>query len=135
LQQKLAEEVTRFVHSEDDLNRAKEASQILFGKSTLEQLQSLDEDTLLTAMADVPQFDVDYQELENGISAVDLLTNHTSIQPSRSEAKKSLNNGAITINKHKKPAPKDAIYTADLLKNRYLLIQVGKKRYHLLRAV
>lgn len=135
LQQKLAEEVTRFVHSEDDLNRAKEASQILFGKSTLEQLQSLDEDTLLTAMADVPQFNVDYQELENGISAVDLLTNHTSIQPSRSEAKKSLNNGAITINKHKKPTPKDAISNEDLLKNRYLLIQVGKKRYHLLRAV
>lgn len=134
LQQRLAEEVTKFVHSEEDLKRAQEASKILFGKSTLEQLQDLDEETLLSAMADVPQFEVPKNELEVGIPVLDLLTYHTTIQSSRSEAKKSLKSGAITINKHKKPEQHETVDQNELLKNRYMLIQVGKKRYHLLKA-
>ena len=134
LQQRLAEEVTKFVHSEEDLKRAQEASKILFGKSTLDQLQGLDEETLLSAMADVPQFEVPKKELEAGIPVLDLLTHHTTIQSSRSEAKKSLKSGAITINKHKKPEQHETLDHNELLKNRYMLIQVGKKRYHLLKA-
>ncbi len=134
LQQRLAEEVTKFVHSEEDLKRAQDASRILFGKSTLEQLQELDEETLLSAMADVPQFEVSKNELETGIPVLDLLTYHTTIQSSRSEAKKSLKSGAITINKHKKPEQHETLDQNELLKNRYMLIQVGKKSYHLLKA-
>ena len=134
LQQRLAEAVTTFVHSAEDVQRAQEASRILFGKSTLEQLQALDEHTLRSAMADVPQYEVPRQALDEGMPILDLLTSSTDIQPSRSEAKKSLKNGAITINKHKKPDQTDTIYSEDLLNGRYMLVQMGKKRYYLLKA-
>ena len=134
LQQRLAEAVTTFVHSAEDVQRAQEASRILFGKSTLEQLQALDEQTLRSAMADVPQYEVPRQALDEGMPILDLLTSSTDIQPSRSEAKKSLKNGAITINKHKKPDQTDTIYSEDLLNGRYMLVQMGKKRYYLLKA-
>jgi tyrosyl-tRNA synthetase len=134
LQQRLAEEVTTFVHSSEDVQRAQEASRILFGRSTLEQLQALDEQTLRAAMADVPQYEVPRQTLDEGIPILDFLTSTTDIQPSRSEAKKSLKNGAITINKHKKPDQSDTIHSEDLLNGRYMLIQMGKKRFYLLKA-
>lgn len=134
LQQKLAEELTTFVHTKDDAQQAQTASKILFGKSTLDQLKMLEEHTLLSALEGVPQYDVPKKDLSEGIPILDLLTSYTDIQPSRSEAKKSLKNQAITINKHRKPDQQETIDNNELLKDQYLLIQMGKKRYYLLKA-
>lgn len=134
LQQKLAEEVTTMVHSEKEVQKAKDASDILFGKSTNEQLRQLDEATLLSAMEGVPQYNVPANDLKKGIPLIELLTAYTDILPSKNEAKKMIQNNAIAINKQKQQEKDLAIDDQYLLQGRYLLIQKGKKNYYLLKT-
>ncbi len=135
LQKKLAEEVTSFVHSDHEVRKAQEASKILFGKSTTEQLQSLDENTLLSALEGVPQYEIPKSDLKQGINILDLLTEKTAIMPSRSEVKKSIKNNAIKVNKEKKAEMDSTVDESDLLNDQYILLQKGKKNYYLLKVV
>lgn len=134
LQHKLAEEVTRMVHSEDALNMAIEASQILFGKGTHESLASLDERTLLAVFEGVPMFDIDRNLLANGISLIDLLAAHTPVFPSKGEARRMLQGGGLSLNKEKLADPDLTVTDANLIRDRFILIQKGKKQYYLIRV-
>jgi tyrosyl-tRNA synthetase len=134
LQRRLAEEVTRMVHSEEALNMAQEASQILFGKGTHESLAALDERTLLAVFEGVPQFDIDRKLLNGGISLIDLVAVHTPVFPSKGEARRTLQGGGLSLNKEKLADP-DALVTADnLIRDRFILVQKGKKQYYLIRV-
>ena len=133
LQTRLAEEVTRFVHSKEEVQKAQNASKILFGKSTKEQLQNLDERTLLSAMEGVPQYEIPRDELAAGVPMLDLLSEKTDIMPSRSEAKKSIKNSAIKINKEKRAEIDATLDEQDLINSHYILVQKGKKQYYLLK--
>ncbi len=134
LQKRLAEEVTVMVHSEEDLKTAIEASNILFGKATKEALLKLDERTLLDVFDGVPHFDIDRNRLNEGIKAVELCVDIAPIFSSRGEMRKLTQGGGVSINKEKL-ADSDAIITSnELIDERYLLIQQGKKRYFLLTA-
>lgn len=133
LQTRLAEEVTRFVHSKEEVQKAQNASKILFGKSTKEQLQNLDERTLLSAMEGVPQYEIPRDELAAGVPMLDLLSEKTDIMPSRSEAKKSIKNSAIKINKEKRAEMDATLDEQDLINSHYILVQKGKKQYYLLK--
>ena len=135
LQRRLAEEVTRMVHSDEDLRAAQEASQMLFGRSTKEALMALDEQTLLDVFDGVPQFRIAKNLLEGeGIKAVELMATETQCFPSKGEMRKMVQGGGVSLNKEKLSAFDQPVTTADLIDGRYLLVQKGKKNYYLLIA-
>ena len=134
LQKRLAKEVTIMVHSEADYNAAVEASGILFGNATSEAMKKLEEDTLLSVFEDVPQLEVAKSDIEAGIKAVDLFTEKAAIFPSKGEMRKLVQGGGVSLNKEKLAAFDQEITTADLLDEKYLLVQRGKKNYYLVIA-
>ncbi len=134
LQKRLAKEVTIMVHSEADYNAAVDASNILFGNATSEALHKLDEDTLLAVFEGVPRYEVSRDELSTGVKAVDLFAEKTSVFASKGEMRKLVQGGGVSLNKEKLAAFDQVITTADLLNDKYLLVQRGKKNYYLIIA-
>ena len=134
LQKRLAKEVTIMVHSLEDYDAAVEASNILFGNSTADSLKKLDEDTLLSVFEGVPTFEIDKQNIENGIKAADLLTDNAKVFPSKGELRKLVQGGGVSINKNKLTSPEEIIDKNYLLNDKYILVQKGKKNYFLLIA-
>jgi len=134
LQKVLAKDITIRVHSEADYEAAIEASQILFGKATTEALRKLDERTFLSVFEGVPQFEVSAADLENTIGVIDFLAEKTQIFASKGEARRMLKDNGVSINKAK---VKDSysVSTEDLLNQKYILIQKGKKNYFLVVIV
>ena len=134
LQKRLAKEVTIMVHSEEEYNAAVEASGILFGNATSEALHKLDEATLLAVFEGVPQFEIDKNLLAEGVKAVDLFVESAAVFPSKGEMRKLVQGGGVSLNKEKMAAFDQVITTADLLNDKYLLVQRGKKNYYLVIA-
>ena len=134
LQKRLAKEVTIMVHSEEDYNAAVEASGILFGNATSEALHKLDEATLLAVFEGVPQFEVSRDLLAGGVKAVDLLAEHTGVFASKGEMRKLVQGGGVSLNKEKLAAFDQVITTSDLVADKYLVVQRGKKNYYLVIA-
>jgi tyrosyl-tRNA synthetase len=134
LQKKLAEELTCFVHSRDDFEFAVKASEILFGNATTEVLQSLSEEQLLQVMEGVPTMDIQKTQLEDGYEIVSFLAD-TQIFPSKGEARKMWQAGGLGLNKSKITIEKVQLTKEDLLKDKYLLVQKGKKNYYLIKAI
>jgi len=132
LQKALAKDMTIRVHSEKDYEMALKASGILFGKSTAEDLESLDEDTLLSVFEGVPKVEITKAELESTTNPIDLLSTVTKevIFPSKGEARRMLQGGGIGINKTKVQGV-DALPEIKLLQDKYFLVQKGKKNYFL----
>ena len=133
LQKKLAEELTTFVHSKSDYEFAVKASSILFNNDTAQVLKALNEDQLLQVMEGVPSVEIERNRLNN-LDLITLLAD-TKILPSKSEAKKMLAGGGIFINKEKVNSVDEKITISQLLNDKYLLIQKGKKNYYLLKAI
>ena len=134
LQRRLAKEVMVMVHSEEDYQAAVDASEILFGKSTSEQLRRLDEATLLAVFEGVPQFEISYDSLSAGVKAVDLFVDNAAVFASKGEMRKLVKGGGVSINKEKIMDYDRVINTNDLVDGKYLLVQRGKKSYYLLIA-
>ena len=134
LQKAIAKDITIRVHSEDDYQSAIEASEILFGKGTTETLKKLSEDTLLAVFEGVPKSELAKSELENSLSIVDFLSDKTNIFPSKSEARRMLKEGGVQINKSKID-DSFLVNQNNLLNNKYILVQKGKKNYFLVLAV
>jgi tyrosyl-tRNA synthetase len=134
LQRRLAEEATRLVHSQEALNGAIAASQILFGQGTHETLASLDERTLLSVFEGVPMFDIDLPLLANGINLLDLLAVHTGIFQSKGDARRMLQGGGLSLNKDKLSDSDMIVTDAHLISKRFLLVQKGRKQYYLVRV-
>lgn len=132
LQKRLAKEVTIMVHSEEDYNAAVEASNILFGNATSDALKKLDEDTLLAVFDGVPQFKVDKSLFEAGVKAIDLLVDNAAVFPSKGEMRKLVQSGGVSLNKEKLDSQDSVIAVENLLNNKYLLAQKGKKNYFLI---
>jgi tyrosyl-tRNA synthetase len=131
LQRRLAEEVTLMVHSQEDLDMAKEASNILFGKSTKESLLKLDEQTFLDVFNGVPRYEVGADQL--GQTALDLFNmDGMDIFPSKGEMRKMVKGGGVSLNKEKLTAFDRIITADDLIDGKYLLVQKGKKNYSLI---
>ncbi len=132
LQKRLAEEVTTMVHSKADLEMAVEASEILFGKGTADTLKKLDEKTFLSVFDGVPTCKIDIELLQAGINIVELLGERTDIFPSKGEARKMIKGGGVSLNKARIEDEFLNVDISNLLNNRYILIQKGKKNYHLI---
>jgi tyrosyl-tRNA synthetase len=135
LQKLLARDITVRVHTEEEFNHALKASNILFGNSTTEELQSLNEETLLAVFEGVPQTTISKAAFESYANVTDLLSVTTNglVFPSKGEARKMIQQGGVSINKTKvNDANSKGTFT--LLQNKYLLAQKGKKNYYLIKV-
>ena len=130
LQRRLAEEVTVMVHSKADLDMAIEASNILFGKSTKEALERLDEQTFLDVFDGVEHHEIKREDL--GQPAIEMLTSGAPVFPSKGEMRKMVQGGGVSLNKEKLTDPQRPVTADDLIDGKYLLAQKGKKSYYLL---
>jgi tyrosyl-tRNA synthetase len=133
LQKELAKYMTCLVHSEEDYNKAVEATDILFGKGTTEQLASIDEKTLLGAMNGVSKVEVSKENFASGVTVLDIVALHDKV-PSKSEARKLIKANGFSINKSKVTNEKDTLTESALIGGKYLLLQKGRKDYCLLIA-
>ena len=134
LQRALAEDVTVRVHSQADFEQAVQASEILFGRATTEALQALPEKLLLQIFEGVPMHMVSKGLFAVGVELVNLVTEHTSVFPSKGEARKMIQAGGVSLNKEKITDEKVLLTTSYLLNQKYLLLQKGKKQYFLIVA-
>jgi tyrosyl-tRNA synthetase len=134
LQKELGKDVTVRVHSQSAYEKAISASEILFGKNTADQLNTLEESDLLEVFEGVPQFELSKSEFQEGILIIDLLAQKTDIFASNGEARRMLKSNAVSLNKIKVSDHK-RVDIEDLLNDRYLLIQKGKKNYFLIKVV
>jgi len=132
LQKKIGEEVTIMTHGQEAFDNAIKASQILFGKSTSEDLKSLDEQTFLDIFEGVPQASVSKEDIDNGLDMIGALAAKTGFLNTNGEARRALKENAISVNKEK--VKEDfVISTSDIIANAYVLLQRGKKNYFLLK--
>lgn len=129
LQKRLAEEVTTMVHSTKALQSAIEASEILFGNATKQRLLKTDEKTLMAIFEGVPQFEIDRKLFDTGIQPLTLLAELTGVFPSKGEARKTIQANGLSLNKEKFTNIDQPITAAHLIKDKYLLLQKGKKNY------
>jgi tyrosyl-tRNA synthetase len=134
LQKALAEEITVRVHSQEDLENAQAASEILFGKATEDQLRRLDNDTLMSVFEGVPQHELSAAALEGGLDIVDALAEVTTIFPSKGEARKMVQGNGVAINKTKVTVDKQ-LTSEDVVAGNLILVQKGKKNYYLVRVI
>ncbi|PQL94832.1 tyrosine--tRNA ligase [Apibacter adventoris] len=134
LQKKLAEEVTRWVHGNEETEKAIKASAILFGKSTKEDFLSLDESTFLSLFDGVPQKEVSLEEIKNGVPILEALSDFSGFLPSKGEARRALKENSISVNQDK--IKEDfVINSSNLLQGKYILLQRGKKSYFILKGI
>jgi tyrosyl-tRNA synthetase len=131
VQKRLAQELTCMVHSEQEYIFAVKASNILFSDNTAEELKALNENQLLDIMDGVPRFTITTQAIQDGINIVNLLA-ETTILPSKGEARKMVQSNGVSINKSKVGSIDYILTTADLLNQKYVLVQKGKKNYYLI---
>lgn len=132
LQKKLAEEVTVFVHSKDDLEKAVEASNAFFNP-LMDALKKLDDNTFLEVFEGVPQTEIALSEVKEGINIVNLLNEKTAFFKSNGEARRALTANSISINKEK--VNEEFVLTSkNLINNQFVLLQSGKKNYFLVRV-
>ena len=134
LQKRLAEETTLNVHSQEDLDNAIKASNILFGKSTSEDLKNLDEATFLDVFEGVPQAEINKSELNEGVGIISALGEKSNFLKSNGEARRALKENSISVNKEK--VKEDYLLSeSDLINDQFILLQRGKKNYFVLRFV
>jgi len=133
LQKRLTEEVTTLVHGKVALEKAIQASNILFGNATAADLKQLDEATFLEVFEGVPQAEILRVDIENGINIVDVLNEKSGFLKSNGEARRALTANSISVNKEK--VTEDfSLTTNDLINNQFVLLQSGKKNYFVLRV-
>jgi len=131
LQKLLAKEVTVMVHGEREYENAVKASAILFGQSTYETLKDLDERTFLSVFEGVPQFKISKEDLP--VNVIELLAAKSTIFPSKGECRKMVLASGVSINKSKVESAEEIITENNLLNDKYILVQKGKKNYFIIK--
>jgi len=134
LQKDLAAELTERIHGKAALDGAIEASNILFGKSTAKNLQALSERDFLDVFSGVEQAEVSRSLISEGTTIVDFLSESTGFLKSKGEARRALKENSISVNKEK-VSDEYTVSTEDLIQDRYILLQRGKKTYFIAKAV
>ncbi|WP_027138344.1 tyrosine--tRNA ligase [Gaetbulibacter saemankumensis] len=131
LQKRLAEEITTMVHSKEELENAIKASEILFGKSTSDDLKQLNEKTFLDIFEGVPQTEVSREDIEEGLDIIAALAEKGGFLKSNGEARRALKENSISVNKEKVTA-EYSVSVSDLINDKFVLLQRGKKNYFVL---
>jgi tyrosyl-tRNA synthetase len=134
LQRRLAQEVTILVHGKAELDKAIQASNILFGNATADDLKTLDEATFLEVFDGVPQAEISKDIISEGINIVDVLNEKSGFLKSNGEARRALAENSISVNKEK-VTEEYQLTSKDLINNQFVLLQRGKKNYFVIRVV
>lgn len=134
LQKTLASEVTRMVHSQVELDNAVKASRVLFSKNFLSEINDVEETIFLDIFEGVTLAEISLNEIKNGVEITKLLHEKTGFLSSNLDAKRALGENSISVNKNK--VDKDYVVgEKDLIKNKYILVNRGKKKTYLVKAV
>lgn len=133
LQRRLAEEITILVHGKSELDKAIQASNILFGNATADDLKQLDEATFLEVFDGVPQAEISRSDIDAGINIVDVLNEKSGFLKSNGEARRALTENSISVNKEK-VTEEFQLTSKDLINNQFVLLQRGKKNYFVIRV-
>ncbi len=134
LQKALAEEITIRTHSQNALETAVKTSAFLFGNEGLNFLKTLEDKNVLEIFEGVPQFKINRADLEQGINVVSLLAEHTNVFSSKGEVKKAIQASGLSVNRAKITDQNSIFNLTDLINNKFIIIQKGKKSYFLLMA-
>ena len=135
IQKALANDITIRVHGEEALQTAIKTSEFLFGNGSLAFLQGQSAAQVLSVFEGLPHFTLPKQMLTAGIPIIELLASHTSIFPSKAEAKKMLQGGGVAINKEKIESEEMLVTNEHLINKEFIVIQKGKKNYFLIQLV
>ena len=135
LQKELAKDITIRVHSESDYQMSLEASNLLFGKGTTDTLKALSEKDLLAIFDGVPIYSIQKSELSAGVPLLDLIAEKSKVIESKGEARRLIKGNGISVNKQKLSDPAGLITESDLIQDKFILVQKGKKNYSLLKAI
>ncbi len=133
LQKRLAEEVTRFIHGTEELEKAIQTTEKLFSGNAADNIIEMDEEALLLSLEGVPVFNVDSALFTSGIDAVTLMAD-TGVFPSKGEARKMIQGGGVSVNKNKLTEVNTVLNSQNLLHGKYMLVQKGKKNFYLIKA-
>lgn len=131
LQKALAKDITERVHGIDALETALKTTDFLFGNGSLEFLNSLDDEGVLQVFEGITQFEISKEEFNAGYDVLTLLADKTTVFPSKGEAKKMIVGGGVSVNREKVPAPEKVFNSSDLINQKFLVVQKGKKNYFL----
>ena len=132
VQKALAKDITIRTHSEQDYETAVKTSEFLFGNGTLDFLSNLDHEAVLEVFDGVPQFEIAKDKLAAGINILDLLAVDSQVFPSKGEARKMLQGGGVSLNREKLNDIEMTVNSDQLINNKYLIVQRGKKNYYLI---
>ncbi|MBU0695782.1 MAG: tyrosine--tRNA ligase [Bacteroidetes bacterium] len=132
LQKALATDITERVHGVDALEMALKTTDFLFGNGSLDFLSSLDDEGVLAVFEGIPQFNISKTEFDNGYDVLTLMADKTSIFPSKGEAKKMIAGGGVSVNREKVQSPEKIFEVSDLINDKFLVAQKGKKNYFLI---
>lgn len=134
LQKALAEEITTLTHSAEAWQTAVKTSEFLFGTGSLDFLHSLDDEGILQVFEGIPQFSISKSDLAQGINATDLLAEKSPVFSSKGEARKMIQGGGVSINRVKISDVTQVYDSSNLINDKYLVAQKGKKNYFLIIA-
>jgi len=133
VQKALAEDITIRTHSQAAYDLAVKTSDFLFGNGSLSFLSELSEQEVLEVFDGVPLYKINQTTIQEGTSILDLLATHTTIFPSKGEARKMLQGGGVSLNREKLTDIEQIITQDYLINNQYLVVQRGKKNYYLIQ--
>ena len=133
LQKKLASEITEIVHSTDELNNAVKASEILFSKDFLKEIQEIDEQVFLDIFEGVTTCEISENEIKNGLDIIKSLSEISGFLSSKSEARRALKENSISVNKTK-VNESYKLTNADLINNKYIVLNRGKKKTFIIKV-
>lgn len=133
LQRRIGQEVTVLVHGTEAYENAVKASEVLFGKSTTEDLLTLDEQIFLDVFEGVPQADISSADLQEGLDIVLAFNEKTGFLKSNGEVRRALAENSISVNKNKL-SEGYKITNQDLIAESYVFLQRGKKQYFILKV-
>jgi tyrosyl-tRNA synthetase len=136
LKKSLAEELTIRIHSQEDFDSVEKVSELLFNKNAnKDTLHNMTNEAFRMIAQEIPRFEISMREFEDGLNIVDLLADKTSILSSKSDARRALQNNAIAVNKEKIQNHEALIHQDQLLHERYLMIENGRKNKILVEAI
>ena len=133
LQKKIAEEITMMVHSKEDLRKVQKATEILFGKSTTDDLKKIDRQIFLDVFEGVPKVQILKKEIKSGVDIISALVSVGNFLSSKGEARRAIRENSISVNKNKVDE-NYSLTEKDLIDNRYILMQKGKKNYYIIEV-
>ena len=133
LQKKIAEEITMMVHSKEDLRKVQKATEILFGKSTTDDLKKMDRQIFLDVFEGVPKVQILKKEIKSGLDIISALVSIGNFLSSNGEARRAIRENSVSVNKNKVDE-NYSLTEKDLIDNRYILMQKGKKNYYIIEV-